>query len=99
MDSLDSALLNEWYLFTGALPCGLSVGTMLLSSLPDILPLSLVNTLLSLLVIGGGDSLGDSSAALVISLSPLAVTLLPLLTRPTLLSVVQLVSVLAVDVV
>ena len=99
MDSLDSALLNEWYLFTGVLPCGLAVGTMLLSSLPVVLPLSLVNTLLSLLVVGGGDGLGDSSAALVTSLSPLAVTLVPLLSSSTLLSVVQLMSVLAVDVV
>ena len=92
MDSLDSALLNEWYLFTGVLACGLVTGTMLLSSLPVVLLLSLVNMLLSLLLVGGGDGLGDSSAGLVISLSPLAVTLLPLLTSSTLLSVVEVVS-------
>ena len=46
--------------------------------------------LLSLLLVGGGDGLGDSSAGLVISLSPLAVTLLPLLISSTLLSVVEL---------
>ena len=92
MDSLDSALLNEWYLFTGVLACGLADGTMLLSSLPVVLLLSLVNMLLSLLLVGDGDGLGDSSADLVISLSPLAVTLLLLLTNSTLLSVVEVVS-------
>ena len=65
---------------------------MLLSSLPVVLLLSLVNMLLSLLLVGGGDGLGDSSAGLVISLSPLAVTLLPLLTSSTLLFVVEVVS-------
>ena len=92
MDSLDSALLNEWYLFTGVLACGLAAGTMLLSSLPVVLLLSLVNMLLSLLLVGDGDGLGDSSADLVISLSPLAITLLLLLNNSTLLSVVEVVS-------
>ena len=93
MDSLDSALLNEWYLFTGVLACGLVTDTMLLSPLPVVvLLLSLENMLLSLLLVGGGNGLGDSSAGLVISLSPLAVTLLPLLTSFTLLFVVEVVS-------
>ena len=72
--------------------CGLAAGTMLLSSLPVALLLSLVNMLLSLLLVGDGDGLGDSSVGLVISLSPLAVTLLLLLTNSTLLSVVEVVS-------
>ena len=47
----------------------------------------------------GEDGLGDSAAGLVISLSPLAVTLLPLLTSSTLLSVVEVVSALTEKVV
>ena len=94
MECLVSTVLNEWYLFTGALACGLAAGTLLLSSLAVILLSSLVTKILSAVVVGGGEDRGDSSAGLVTSLSALAVILLPLLTRSMLLSVVEVVSVL-----
>ena len=75
---------------------------MLLSSLLGVgLRLSLVNTVLSAVVVGGGEDCGDSSVSVVISLSALALTstLLPLLIRFTLLSVVEVVSVLGTDLV
>ena len=97
MDSLASALLNEWYLFTGVLACGLAAGTLALSSpLAVVLVSLLVGMVLSVaVVVGGGDGCGGSSADLVISLSTLPVTLLPLLTS-SLFSVVGVVSVLVV---
>ena len=61
--------------------------------------LLLVDMVLSLLVVGGGDDCGGSSSGLVISLSALAVMLPPLLTRFTLFSVVEVVSVFTMDVV
>ena len=64
-----------------------------------MLVLSLVGMVLSLVVVGGGDDSGSSSAGMVISLSALAVILLPLLIRSTLFSVVEVVSVFTMDVV
>ena len=50
--------------------------------------LLLVGMILSVVVVGGGDHCGSSSAGLVISLSALAVILPALLTRSTLFTVV-----------
>ena len=64
-----------------------------------MLVLSLVGMALSPVVVGGGDDCGGSSASVVISLSALAVILLPLLIRSILFSVVEVVSVFTMDVV
>ena len=69
--------------------CGLASGTLLLSPLlAVVLVLVLVGMILSVVVVGGGDHCGSSSAGLVISLSALAVILPPLLIRSTLFTVV-----------
>ena len=61
--------------------------------------LSLVGMVLSGVVVGGGDNCGDVSAVFVISLLAMALALMPLLTRPMVVSVEEVVSIVTVAVV